>query len=184
MMLAAHQVADYPAREVNPKQSNVSASKVGNYVRLPYPGGLRGVPERRVVLDDNDQPIPLGSFVDSAIQTRILPQRVEELAAMYVPPVVKHEYVPWDTDSTLEEALRYASPLARTILQRGPLEGRDRSTTLAFLAHVCAESGVTPSMCHAVIVEADKRWGKFHTRGEAGQEQIVKIIEHAYGKKR
>ena len=70
MLLVAHQVADYPAREVNPKQSNVSASKVGNYVRLPYPGGLKGTPERRVILDDNDQPVPLDEFVRSALSSR------------------------------------------------------------------------------------------------------------------
>jgi hypothetical protein len=38
MLLAAHQVADYPAREVNPKQEQLtSIMQYGNYVRLPYP---------------------------------------------------------------------------------------------------------------------------------------------------
>jgi hypothetical protein len=182
MLLVAHHVADYPAREVNPKQSDVSVSKVGNYVRLPYPKGLIETPLRRVILDDNDQPVSLQLFVSKALESRVSPTLVSSLSAMYVPPAVVREYIPIDMNSDLEEALRYASPLARTILQHGPLEGHDRSNTLVKLAHICAESGLTPSMCHAVITEADKRWGKFHLRGESGLNQIVKIVEKVYRK--
>lgn len=182
MLLVAHQVADYPAREVNPKQSDVSTTKVGNYVRLPYPKGMLETPSRRVVLDDNDQPVSLQDFVAHAMKTRTTPEQITRLASMFVMPTVVREYVPIDMNSDLEEALRYASPLARTILQHGPLQGHDRSNTLVKLAHICAESGLTPSMCHAVITEADKRWGKFHLRGEDGVIQIIKIIEKVYRK--
>jgi len=83
-------------------------------------------------------------------------------------------------DEDLEEALRTTSPLARVIWKQGPLESQDRSTALMRLAHVCYRSGVTPSMCRVIVVDADKRWGKYHLRGEAGQVEINKIVERAY----
>lgn len=182
MLLAAHQVADYPAREVNPKQSDVSAHKVGNYVRLPYLGGLVDTPQRRVILDDHDTPMPLDVFVYHAIRDRTPVERIQFLASHYVPPARVTPSIDFSslTDEDLEEALRTTSPLARVIWKQGPLESQDRSTALMRLAHVCFRSGVTPSMCRVIVVDADKRWGKYHLRGEAGQAEINKIVERAY----
>lgn len=182
MLLAAHQVADYPAREVNPKQSDVSAHKVGNYVRLPYLGGLVDTPQRRVILDDYDTPMPLDVFVYHAMRDRTPVERIQFLASHYVPPARVAPSIDFSslTDEDLEEALRNTSPLARVIWKQGPLESQDRSTALMRLAHVCYRSGVTPSMCRVIVVDADKRWGKYHLRGEAGQAEINKIVERAY----
>ena len=182
MLLAAHQVADYPAREVNPKQSDVSAHKVGNYVRLPYLGGLVDTPQRRVILDDHDTPMPLDVFVYHAIRNRTPVERIQFLASHYVPPARVTPSIDFSslTDEDLEEALRTTSPLARVIWKQGPLESQDRSTALMRLAHVCYRSGVTPSMCRVIVVDADKRWGKYHLRGDAGQAEINKIVERAY----
>ena len=151
MLLAAHQVADYPAREVNPKQSDVSIHKVGNYVRLPYLGGLNGTPERRVILDDNDQPMPLQDFLGGVVDTLIEPSRIQFLASHYVPPKRATPSIDFSAlaDEDLEEALRTTSPLARVIWKQGPLESQDRSTALMRLAHVCRSSGVTQHVsCH------------------------------------
>jgi len=182
MLLAAHQVADYPAREVNPKQSDVSAHKVGNYVRLPYMGGLVETPARRVILDDNDQPMGLQLFVTNAIRERTTPERIQFLASHYVPPKRATPTVDFSdlADEDLEQALASTSQLARVIWKRGPLESQDRSTALMRLAHVCRDSGITPSMCRAIVIDADKRWGKFHARGDDGLEQINKLVERAY----
>jgi hypothetical protein len=182
MLLAAHQVADYPAREVNPKQSDVSAHKVGNYVRLPYLGGLVDTPQRRVILDDYDTPMPLDVFVYHAMRDRTPVERIQFLASHYVPPARVAPSIDFSslTDEDLEEALRNTSPLARVIWKQGPLESQDRSTALMRLAHVCYRSGVTPSMCRVIVVDADKRWGKYHLRGDAGQAEINKIVERAY----
>jgi hypothetical protein len=182
MLLAAHQVADYPAREVNPKQSDVSTHKVGNYVRLPYRGGLVATPERRVILDDHDTPMPLDVFVYHAMRDRTPVERIQFLASHYVPPARVAPSIDFSSlaDEDLEEALRTTSPLARVIWKQGPLESQDRSTALMRLAHVCYRSGVTPSMCRVIVVDADKRWGKYHLRGEAGQVEINKIVERAY----
>lgn len=182
MLLATHQVADYPAREVNPKQSDVSTHKVGNYVRLPYFGGLVETPARRVILDDNDEPMSLQVFVTQAMRERTSPERIQFLASHYVPPARVTPAVDFSAlaDEDLEEALRNTSQLARVIWKQGPLESQDRSTALMRLAHVCYRSGVTPSMCRAIVIDADKRWGKYHLRGDRGLEEINKIVERAY----
>lgn len=184
-LLVVHQVADYPAKEVNPKQSDVSTHKVGNYVRLPYFGGLVATPTRRVILNDNDEPMPLDVFVANAMATRVSVETLERIASFYVPP--KKVVVDYDfndvSDENLEEALRVASPLARVIWKQGPLEGQDRSTALTRLAHVCYRSGISPSMANVIVVDADRRWGKYYARGDAGMAEIAKIIQRAYGGK-
>lgn len=182
-LLVVHQVADYPAKEVNPKQSDVSVHKVGNYVRLPYLGGLVTVPLRRVILDGDDNPIPLDIFVDLAMSSRTSLETLQHIASFYKEPVKqKIDYNFSDmNDEDLEEALRVTSPLARVIWKQGPLEGQDRSTALTRLAHVCFRSGISPSMATVIVVDADKRWGKYHARGDAGRSEIEKIILRAYG---
>lgn len=181
-LLVVHQVADYPAREVNPKQSDVSATKVGNYVRLPYLGGLCGTPERRVILDEHDNPMPLDDFVADALATRVSVETIRHIASFYKEPEkpkVQYDFDNLD-DEELEDALRVTSPLARVIWKQGPLEGQDRSTALCRLAHVCFRSGITPSMASVIVRDADKRWGKYHLRGDSGDRELVKIIQRAY----
>ena len=180
-LLVAHKVANYPAREVNPKQVDVSATKVGNYVRLPYAGGISVTPTRRVILNDNDEPMDLESFVHLATSMRTTKGKLEEIAGMWVEPVKKHIVVDFGSNETLDDALRSTSPLARIIWRDGPLNNQDRSTALMRLAHLCNSSSISPSLCHMIIVDADKRWGKYHLRGEAGQAEILKIVERAYG---
>jgi hypothetical protein len=179
MLLVVHQVAAYPAREVNPKQSNVSANKVGNYVRLPYPGGLVETPVKRVILDDNDQPIPLRDWLQVAISSRVAPVDVERIASMYVEPARQNIVIDFDVSESLDDALRRASPMIRTLWRDGPLPGKDRSRTLMFMAYACQEMGMTPSMCHAIISDSDRRWGKYTNRGQL--EEIDKIVSRAFG---
>jgi hypothetical protein len=176
--LAAHQVADMKPIEVNPKQTDVTLHKYGNYVRLPYMGGLVDKPVRRVILDDDGEPMSLDQFL-STVQVND-PSLIDEVGAMYQPP--KQTTVAWnlsDPSTDLAEGMRSIAPLGYVIWRDGPLEGRDRSTTLARLAHICAESGMPPSAATMVVRDADKRWGKFHTRVD-GEEQIDKMIVKAY----
>jgi hypothetical protein len=180
-LLMAHKVANYPAREVNPKQTDVSATKVGNYVRLPYVGGLQVTPTRRVILDERDEPMHIGLFVTKAVSKRTTKEHLEQIASMWVEPVKQHVVIDFGTNETLDDALRGTSPLARIIWRDGPLQNQDRSTALMRLAHLCHTSSISPSMCHMIIIDADKRWGKYHLRGEAGQQEILKIVERAYG---
>jgi hypothetical protein len=67
--LAAHEAINLVAKEVNPKQEE--AKDVGNYVRLPYPAAMLEEPQTRYMIDDNDQPIELGTFLAEALDNRV-----------------------------------------------------------------------------------------------------------------
>jgi len=63
--LSAHEVIGLPPKEVNPKQEQVNG--LGNYVRLPYPGGIDYIPENRYMLfKQDDKPMTLKEFLESA----------------------------------------------------------------------------------------------------------------------
>jgi hypothetical protein len=67
-----------------------------------------------------------------------------------------------------------------TILNDGPLDGSDRSSTLVRLASRLRADGLMPAETLSVLIEADKKWGKYHARenGEMYLEQIVmKVYE-------
>jgi len=182
VQLAAHVVANMKPIEVNPKQTDVSLHKYGNYVRLPYVGGMDETPARRVILDDDGAPMPLQQFLNDVYDNGFIDDldHFAQVAAMYQPP--KQHTVQWsvtDPSNDLAEGMRTIAPLGYVIWRDGPLEGRDRSTTLARLAHICAESGMPPSAATMVVRDADLRWGKFHTRAD-GDEQINKMITKAY----
>lgn len=75
--------------------------------------------------------------------------------------------------------VRGLNGLGYTIWKDGPLPGNDRSSTLAHLAHLCAESALTAQQAYAVVASADLRWGKFSGRADA-VEQLTAIVERAY----
>jgi len=66
-LLAAAQIAGAPTREINPKQTTLGWSEahgdhqLGNYVRLPYPGGSPN--GRRCMYDTHQKPYTLTQFV-------------------------------------------------------------------------------------------------------------------------
>jgi len=181
MQLLAHQVCDMVPKEINPKQTDVSLTKYGNYVRLPYLGGLVETPVRRVILDMNGAPMPLVDFVREATININTPDIIRRVARMYEPPAQQHVVFNVSDPSTdLAEGLRQIGGLGYVIWRDGPLQGRDRSNTLARLAHICNESGMSASACAMVIRDADRRWGKFHGRADC-DEQIDKMVRRAYG---
>lgn len=183
--LFAHQIAGVPATEVNPKQVDDSKLKVGlgNYVRLPYPGGYEDN-WRRVVLAPEQAVIQTklhrDEFVDLALSTLNNLDIITQVADMYTPPPPKQR-VDIDTnyDGDLQQLVTRLPGLAYTIFVNGPLEGADRSSTLSRLAAKAADAGFTPAETMALVVDADKRWGKFYDRAD-GQEQMEGIVEWAH----
>jgi hypothetical protein len=173
MMLLAHQVAELEAKEVNPKQISLRATKgYGNYVRLPYdPDAVRQ--SRKVMLYDDQRPMALGVFLQAATTLRVGPSAVEAWAGRYERPVVKTGlYRP-----TVENPVM--SPLSKHILERGPGEGFDRSTTLLRLANHLAEDGFGSDVTYHLVRAADTLWGKFSQRNDV-HERISEIIDKAY----
>lgn len=180
-LLVAHKLADVLATEVNPKQETLSEGQVGNYVRLPYPEELvDGTGIRRVMLHHDNFPMSLEDFLALQAGTDSSTAVLQAAADIWV-PLAKNTVIPDATGISVDQDLTTRlNGLAWTILQEGPVEGGDRSTTLAKLAHQCAASELTPTETYAIVDEADSRWGKFNGRPDR-EEQLRRIVENAYG---
>ena len=176
--LAAHEAVKVPAKEVNPKQEE--ATGLGNYVRLPYPNGINEMPENRYVLSEATlEPISLKEFLTEAKQTRTSINLLRPLAELYKP----RKRASLDVTSIrldVQEALDYVSPYVATVWRNGPVGNLDRSNILCLLVHKMREYGTPMNHAYTILVDADKRWGKFHNRAD-GIEQLVKIVEDIYG---
>jgi hypothetical protein len=177
-LLAAHQVCEYAAKEVNPKQDIVT-SGYGNYVRLPYFGGWENVPTERVVLDDDETPLTLQQFVDEAHPLRVAPSSIEDVAKRWVPPAPPKQILRSGKPMSLGELRYMISPYSYKIMADGPLEGSDRSSTLVRLAHRLRTDGLLPAENLMMLIEADKKWGKFHDR-EDGIMHLESIVMKVY----
>ena len=176
LQLAAHQVAGTNPKEVNPKQLNVSANLLGNYVRLPYPHGT----DQRRMLDNEGVTMSLEAFADQAFHSRNSPELIAEFASYYVPPATVQVDVGAPT-ADMTAAAQMLTPLGKVIWRDGPLEGRDRSTTLQHLCHESHKAQLQPADALMLLKDADQRWGKYSTRGEAGQTELLKLVQRAYG---
>lgn len=176
--LAAHEAVRIPPKEVNPKQEE--ATGLGNYVRLPYPNGMNEMPENRYVLSEATlEPISLKEFLTEAKQTRTNINLLRPLAELHKPRI----RASLDVTSVrldVQQALDYVSPYIATIWRNGPVGNLDRSNILCMLVHKMREYGTPMNHAYTILVDADKRWGKFHNRAD-GTEQLVKIVEDIYG---
>lgn len=192
-LLAACAALDYKPKEVNPKQSSLGDNQLGNYVRLPYYGALTNMHEGGWQRDrhffdwddvDGCHPHGVGSymsleyFLDHVKPTATAD--LEAVAQLYKPPTVHHSV---NTEAGLEAShiLPRVDALAYTIWRDGPLPGSDRSSTLAHLAHLCREAGISTTEAYVVVASADARWGKFQPEGRAdAEQQLTAIVERAY----
>jgi hypothetical protein len=176
--LSAHEVIGLPPKEVNPKQEE--ANGLGNYVRLPYPGGIDSMPENRYMLfDREDEPMTLKQFIDSAYDTRVNINLLRPLAERHRPKT-RAVLDQLQTSASVQEALTHVNAFVKNIWREGPFESRDRSNTLCKMVHKMHEQGTPMNMAYIILADADKRWGKFHLRTDC-VEQLVKIVEDIYG---
>lgn len=176
--LSAHEVIGLPPKEVNPKQEE--ANGLGNYVRLPYPGGIDSMPENRYMLfDREDEPMTLKQFIDSAYDTRVNINLLRPLAERHRPKT-RAVLDQLQTSASVQEALTHVNAFVKNIWREGPFESRDRSNTLCKMVHKMHEQGTPMNMAYIILHDADKRWGKFHLRTDC-VEQLVKIVEDIYG---
>lgn len=176
--LSAHEVIGLPPKEVNPKQEE--ANGLGNYVRLPYPGGIDAIPENRYMLSDrDDNPMTLKQFLDSTSEARVNINLLRPLAERHRPKT-RAVLDQLQTSASVQEALTHVNAFVKNIWREGPFESRDRSNTLCKMVHKMHEHGTPMNMAYIILHDADKRWGKFHLRSDC-VEQLVKIVEDIYG---
>jgi len=176
--LSAHEVIGLPPKEVNPKQEQVNG--LGNYVRLPYPGGIDRIPENRYMLfKQDDTPMTLKQFLESAQESRVNINLLRPLAEKHHPRT-RAVLDQLQTSASVQEALHHVNAFVKNIWRNGPFESRDRSNTLCKMVHKMHEHGTPMNMAYIILADADKRWGKFHLRTDC-VEQLVKIVEDIYG---
>lgn len=176
--LSAHQVIGLAPKEVNPKQEE--ATGLGNYVRLPYPDGYDQIPEVRYMLfDAQDVPMTLAQFLASAPYNRTSINLLKPLADLYRPP--RRAVVEPNINAPIRESLKFINGYIANIWRNGPMNNGDRSNTLVRMCHYMREYGTPINHAYCILVDADKRWGKFHERPDA-VVHLTKIIEDAYGK--
>lgn len=183
-LLLAHQLIELHPKEVNPKQ--VGGVELGNYVRLPYPGGMAAWRnERQAVLS----PWTVGTyltevaFVEHALRTRNSPEAIAAAAAMYVPPkAVSHVGAQLlDLDGSLSRLTDKLGGKGWTIFKDGPLPGGDRSGTMLRFAAECRDEGLTPDEAYTLLVDIDGRWGKHYLDRPRGEEHLHGIVDRVYG---
>lgn len=179
---AACAAIGYNPKEVNPKQESLAEVPLGNYVRLPYFGGDDCF-ERYIFVHDittqTSRRLSLHEFIWDAHASRASASDLEHLASLYTPEPKTHITVEDTIDSIeLSLILNRVDGLSYTIWKHGPLDGSDRSGTLARLAHKLAEQDFTADEMFAVLKSADRRWGKFHSRTD-GDTQLMKLVERA-----
>ncbi len=201
VLMLAHQLADVPAYEVNPKDA-LGATELGNYVNLPYPMPYRKIGVNRFVID-GDEVLDVARFVQWAYSLRSPVTQLHETATLYVPPapaapvtmrpftgrtegagtaVVAGTSGSKDiTDGSLRAACEQLNGKGFVIWRDGPNQG-GRALTLFRLGVECRESGLSPDDAMLVLCDADWRWGKFlsgvdgHTNGIRYIEDIVRKV--------
>lgn len=181
-LIVATSVAGVSSREVNPKQESLAADQLGNYVRLPYPGG--SFDTRIMVRAWTDEPqglrayLPPSVFVKEATAARTPVATLEAIANKYVAPEPIREATIVPYDGPEHGPLRRLRPLGKAIYKNGPHDG-DRSNGLYLLAKCCMESGLTTGEALSLVDQAAERWGKFEGRRDR-QEQLQRIVGRAY----
>jgi hypothetical protein len=183
-LLGACQTVGAPTREINPKNAKLPEGSLGNYVRLPYPGG-RVAPrlhaEGQVVLDTDGSTLPLDEFVNRAWERRTKPNLLHAVRELYRPPVrmdpappaAPRPPGPFDPE-------RQLSPLAWKVYVEGPLDGMGRGHTLYKLARLIREEGrLSFDEAFGILSSADARWGKFLARPD-GERQLRSVLESAW----
>lgn len=175
--MTVHKVADVPPIEVNPKQATLSATQVGNYVRLPYPNDGSGL---RYIMHPDDSPMAIEDFLHDAHAARTQPEQIEALAAMWKEPPPASAIIDTKPSAEVIALEHQMGRLSRHFFRNGPSYG-DRSTGLVHLAHLCIEDGLSPTDTYHVLYDADRRWGKFDSRPDK-EEQLIKMVERAMSK--
>jgi hypothetical protein len=178
-LLAATTLAKAPTKEINPKSEWLEPDQIGNFVRLPYPNGWSNT-HRRCVVNEEGYAISLEMFLEIAYPTRLDSSDLDPLLEFYKPPrqVRKVELSEFDPDTELPSTANMNAIAYKTWLE-GPFEDADRSSTLYKMVREIRASGYSAEEARLFAYDADKRWGKFHQRGDV--YHLDKLVQKVYG---
>lgn len=188
-LLVATAAVGAPTKEINPKTEwFADPETLGNYVRLPYPGWLDGsdlMPTHRCVLDvtpQRDAVWDAEDFVASALENRTDPADMMLLASKWQPPTpVVQRDVQDITDDQLTDAISRVGKRTIHLLLDGPIEGRDRSSTLFWVGQQLVRDGKhSYDECVALLKHADLRWGQKYVGRPDAERRYTDIINKAW----
>jgi hypothetical protein len=189
-LLGATQIARAPVKEINPKTEGFwlprvsqdsalqpDVSRLGNYVRLPYP---KGYSNRRVMCRQPSSVTTVGlhEFVDEAHASRTTRLHLSSLAPLYKEPERPKPRVQPRQTSVDGPVTSKISGLSFVVFRDGPLDGMDRSSALWRLANLLYTDGLTQDEAIELMLDADERWGKYHARND--QKELYKMVDRIW----
>lgn len=173
----AYAAIDLPAKEANPKQESLRPDQLGNYVRLPYPGGLIVTKERQTMMynctkDGDGVPFTLGEWLDRGEFYTPAPTIERWAAKWYEAPKPIINVSTETMDPAMLERFTWKQ---RRFFENGP-KG-DRSAGLVALGHQLAQCGWQPQDVFTALWSAP--WNKYTERAN-GEEFVRDICERVF----
>lgn len=181
----AYKAIGLPAKEANPKSEVLRPNQLGNYVRLPYKGGLAENVSRQCFMkdfsaDSDGVPMSFDEFVGTA--TTVSPETIRSWAGKWYEPPRPTLGVSVDevlSDAHLKGLVSRMPYGLRILWEKGPKQANKRSDGLAALAHQAAQRGFTAQEVFQLVVSADRIWGKYWDRVN-GQDYLMDLTERAF----
>ena len=180
----AYAAIDLPAKEANPKSEVLAPSQLGNYLRLPYKGGLHETPLRQCMMQNwgpsgDGLPVPLVGWIGPLCTSwwgYSDPDRVTHWASKWYEPKRKSAgFDPADIPSDVSSLLDMLDSGWRSKYMDGT--ALDRSETIVALAHWCAKRGWDAKNTYAVLWWSP--WNKYAERQD-GERYVMDIVDRAY----
>lgn len=178
----AYAACDLQAREANPKAETLREGQLGNYVRLPFKGGLWSPQQRQTMMEEWDadsdgKPVCAAEwFANFEPGFRTDPRLVNEWASRWKEPERKRLEDPQVSVDELRILFDGMPPELFDFVANGPRGNGDRSEALVALAFKLKRAGYTPNQRYGIVVQADRRWGKYWERPD-GEHYLAEIIE-------
>ena len=183
MLKVAYAAINLPAREANPKaEKGTHSDWLGNYVRLPFKGGMFVPPERQTMMKGWDvthdgEPMSADFFFHwFNSKHRAQPSDIQSWASRWVEPARKHLPQSRLSDDEIKRMFEHMPSDLFDFVASGPPRGGDRSEALVALAWKLKRSGFTAKEIYAAVCAADMRWGKYHDRPD-GELYLQEIVE-------
>lgn len=177
----AYAAIDLPAKEANPKSESLRPNQLGNYVRLPYKGGLIVASERQTMMDgfnhlNDGSPLSFSNFISiNDLDLFSKADRIRHWASKWYEPPRRSINMVTDNDV---DSIKLANSLPTTwrdVWLNGNV--RDRSATFVAMAYDLAKRGWQAQDVYDILWSCP--WNKYRDRND-GEYYVQDIVERAF----
>lgn len=177
----AYAAIDLPAKEANPKSESLRPNQLGNYVRLPYKGGMIIQSERQTMMQGWNQfndgaPLPFDEFIRKPFTELCSDAHgIRHWASKWYERPRKQIHMVIDSDV---DPIKLANSLPtswRDVWLTGNV--RDRSATFVAMAYDLAKRGWQAQDVYDVLWACP--WNKYRERND-GEHYVQDIVERAF----